>query len=66
MSLIPYLSIAILSIPNPKAKPEYLFVSMLQFSKTLGLTVPQPSISSHSSVPGKRISTSADGSVKGK
>ena len=64
MSLTSYFSIAILSIPRPKAKPEYFFESILQFSKTFGLTTPQPSISSHLSP--NKTSTSADGSVNGK
>ena len=38
---------------------------MSQFSKTIGLTIPQPSISSHFPESDK-ISTSADGSVNGK
>ena len=40
-------------------------ISILQFSKTIGFTMPQPSISNH--FPSfDRISTSAEGSVKGK
>ena len=66
MSLIPYLSMAILSIPNPKANPENLDGSILQFSKTLGFTIPQPKISSQLLLPSNKTSTSADGSVKGK
>ena len=46
MSLTPYISIAILSIPRPKANPEYFFESILQFSKTTGFTMPHPKISS--------------------
>ena len=65
MSLTSYLSIAILSIPSPNANPEYLPESILQFSKTIGFTIPQPNISSHLPFSDK-ISTSADGSVKGK
>jgi hypothetical protein len=38
---------------------------MLQFSRTIGLTIPHPSISSH--LPSSdKISTSAEGSVNGK
>ena len=44
---MPNLSIAILSIPNPKANPEYLSESILQFSRTIGFTTPHPRISSH-------------------
>ena len=56
---------AILSMPSPKAKPEYFLESILQFSNTIGFTTPQPKISSH--FPSlDSISTSADGSVKGK
>ena len=64
MSFTPYLSIAILSKPRPKAKPEYFFESTLQFLQTFGLTIPQPRISNHLSP--NKTSTSADGSVKGK
>ena len=49
----------------PKAKPQYFSLSILQFSKTIGFTIPQPNISNHS-FDSDRISTSADGSVKGK
>ncbi len=52
-------------MPNPNAKPEYLVESILQFSKTIGLTTPQPNTSSHLS-PSDNISTSAEGSVNGK
>ena len=56
---------AILSIPKPNAKPLYLLESILQFSRTIGFTSPHPSISSH--LPSlDKISTSAEGSVKGK
>ena len=56
---------AILSIPSPKARPLYLSESIEQFSNTFGLITPQPNTSSH--FPSlDRISTSADGSVKGK
>ena len=65
MSVTPNLSIAILSTPRPKARPEYFSESIPQFFKTIGLTIPQPKISSHSPS-SERISTSADGSVKGK
>ena len=64
MSLTPYLSIAIRSIPKPNANPEYFFVSIEQFLSTFGFTMPQPRISSHLSP--KSISTSAEGSVNGK
>ena len=63
MSFTPYLSIAILSTPKPKANPLNLLESILQLSRTIGLTTPQPRISSHLSLLA-RISTSADGSVK--
>src|SRR5690554_1192544 len=46
MSLIPYRSMAIRSIPIPNANPVYLLLSMLQDSRTLGSTIPQPNISS--------------------
>ena len=52
-------------MPRPNAKPLYLFESILQFSRTTGLTIPHPSISSHSPSFDK-ISTSAEGSVNGK
>ena len=56
---------AILSTPIPKAKPLYFLESILQFSRTTGLTNPHPSISSH--LPSfDKISTSAEGSVNGK
>ena len=65
MSLTPYMSIAILSMPKPNARPEYAFESILQFSSTIGFTIPQPKISNH--FPSSdNISTSADGSVNGK
>ena len=44
-SRITYFKLVILSIPIPKAKPVYFLLSMPQFSKTLGSTMPQPSIS---------------------
>ena len=65
MSLTPYFNIAILSTPRPKAKPEYVSESILQFLITLGFTIPHPKISSHLPSADK-ISTSADGYVKGK
>ena len=65
MSFTPYFSIAILSTPRPNAKPEYVCESILQLLITLGFTIPQPKISSHFPSVDK-ISTSADGSVKGK
>src|SRR5688500_8735968 len=34
-------------MPIPKAKPEYLLLSILQFSNILGCTIPQPKISTH-------------------
>ena len=55
---------AILSTPKPNANPENFFGSILQFSNTIGFTIPQPKISNHSPF-SERISTSADGSVKG-
>ena len=64
MSLTPNFNIAILSMPKPKAKPEYFSEFISQFSRTTGLTTP-PKISSHLPFSDK-ISTSADGSVKGK
>ena len=65
MSVTPNLSIAIRSIPNPKAKPLNSSESILQFWRTFGFTIPQPRISNHFPS-SERISTSADGSVKGK
>ena len=65
MSVTPYFNIAILSIPNPKAIPLYLFESILQFSRTFGFTIPHPKISNHF-VSSNRTSTSAEGSVNGK
>ena len=65
MSSTPYFSIAILSTPKPNARPEYFLLSILQFLRTIGLTTPHPSISSHLPFL-DLISTSADGSVKGK
>ena len=52
-------------MPRPNAKPLYLLESILQLSRTIGFTNPQPSISSH--FPSlDNMSTSAEGSVKGK
>ena len=65
MSLTPYFNMAILSIPNPNARPEYVFESISQFSSTTGFTIPHHNISSHLSLSYK-LSTSADGYVKGK
>ena len=65
MSFTPNLSIAILSIPSPNAKPEYFLDQFYNFSNTIGFTIPQPRISTiyfHIDL----ISTSADGSVNGK
>ena len=63
--MTPNFNIAILSRPNPKARPQYTFESMLQFSKTVGFIIPQPNISNH--FPSfDSISTSAEGSVNGK
>src|SRR5688572_30573118 len=45
ISLMPYFSIAGRSIPIPKANPEYLAGSILQFWSTFGCTIPQPRIS---------------------
>ena len=59
------LGLAILSTPRPKAKPLKLLESILQFSRTIGLTMPHPKISSHL-LSLESISTSADGSVNGK
>ena len=65
MSFTPYLSMAILSTPRPNAKPEYFLESILQFSRTIGFTMRNLVFSSH--LPSfEQISTSADGSVKGK
>ena len=44
-SLIWFLSMAIRSMPIPKAKPVYLVESMPQFSRTFGSTMPAPPIS---------------------
>ena len=56
---------AILSTPKPNARPQYLFESILQFSSKTGLTIQQPKNSNHFLF-SDNISTSADGSVKGK
>ena len=60
MSFTPYFNIAILSIPRPKASPEYLLESILQFSKTIGFMIPHPKISNQS--PLESLMSSADGS----
>src|SRR5690606_30705141 len=75
-SLITYFKFVILSIPIPKAKPLYLLLSIPQFSRTLGSTIPHPKISTqplplHMVHPAplqieQEISISADGSVNGK
>ena len=76
MSLMPYFNMVIRSIPIPKAKPLYSKELILQASKTLGWTMPQPN-TSYQPVPFVRrrfssvsnpaqISISALGSVKGK
>src|ERR1700743_1607798 len=75
-SFITYFKLVILSIPMPKAKPVYFLLSILQFSKTFGSTMPQPNISTqpvylHRLQPNppqmvQLTSISADGSVKGK
>src|SRR5690554_163455 len=64
------------SIPIPKAYPEYISLSILQFLSTLGSTIPHPSISTqpvclqngHPLPPHilHEISISALGSVNGK
>ena len=75
-SLTCHFSMAILSTPMPKAKPEYFLLSMPEASSTFGSTMPQPIISSHP-VPLHILhplplhilqftSTSALGSVNGK
>ena len=76
MSLMPYFSMVMRSIPIPKAKPVYFLLSMLQASRTFGSTIPQPRISSQPvylqtlqpSPPQieQLTSISADGSVNGK
>src|SRR5690606_37413728 len=75
-SLIRYLSMAIRSMPIPKANPVYFSESMLQFSSPLGSTIPEPPISTQplplqilQPLPPQswqEISISALGSVKGK
>src|ERR1700759_1954311 len=75
-SRITYFKLAIRSIPIPKAKPVYFLLSMPQFSKTFGSTIPQPKISTqplylHMLQPEPLqmvhdTSISADGSVNGK
>src|SRR5574344_756777 len=70
-----YFNIANRSTPIPKAYPEYFLLSILQRSKTLLSTIPQPITSSHP-VYLQRLhpfplqlhdtSISAEGSVKGK
>ena len=73
---MPYLSIVILSIPMPNAKPVYKSGLYPTFSNTCGLIIPAPKISIqpvflHTLPPlplhiTQPISTSALGSVKGK
>ena len=73
---MPYLSIAILSIPIPNARPEYSSGSIPQFSRTTLLTIPPPKTSIqpvplqslHPSPPHSQqvTSTSTLGSVNGK
>src|SRR5258708_34726227 len=75
-SFIWYFNIVILSMPIPKAKPEYLSLSIPQFSNSLGCAIPQPKISTQpvclqtlQPAPPhikQLISISALGSVKGK
>src|SRR5690606_11847643 len=75
-SLISYFKLVIRSIPIPKANPEYFLLSIPQFSKTLGSTIPQPKISTqpeplHKLHPAPlqivhEIYISAEGSVNGK
>ena len=76
ISSIPYFAIAILSSPQPNAKPEYIFESIPQFSSTFGCTIPQPKSSIQPSFlhtlhpfplhTKQDTSTSALGSVYGK
>ena len=54
----------ILSIPIPKAKPEYTSGFSPTFFNTFGWTIPHPIISNQPFFP--NISTSTEGSVNGK
>ncbi|SYV90668.1 Uncharacterised protein [Metamycoplasma alkalescens] len=63
MSSIPYLIIAILSIPIPAAKPFIEFVYQAAL-RTFSCNIPAPSTSIHLFL--KKISISTLGSVKGK
>ncbi len=72
---MPYFSIAIRSMPMPKAKPCHSAGSTPAAASTFGCTMPEPRISSHDSPSpifscppdqSQRMSTSAEGSVKGK
>src|ERR1700753_304116 len=75
-SRITYFKLVILSIPIPNSKPVYTLLSMPQFSKTFGSTMPQPKISTQplylhilQPAPLQMVhdtSISADGSVNGK
>src|SRR5579863_8116989 len=75
ISLMPYLIIAMRSIPMPKANPEYIVGSMPLERNTLGCTMPVPSSSIqrvclHTEHPvvqkGHEASISNPGSTKGK
>src|SRR5690349_10500909 len=76
MSSIPYLIIAMRSIPNPKANPCHRGYSIPTLAKTFGFINPQPPISIHPELlhilqplplqMGHVQSTSAEGSVNGK
>ena len=72
---MPYFSIPSRSMPKPKANPCQASGSRPQFCSTLGCTIPQPTISIHSSPwpiftsppeRSQRTSISALGSVNGK
>src|SRR5665811_732903 len=76
MGWTPYLIMAMRSIPNPKAKPEYSSGSIPTARNTFGSTMPQPPSSiqlvwEHTRQPapsqkGQLTAYSAEGSVKGK
>ncbi len=58
------LMIAKRSSPNPNAQPLYFSGSTPKFWRTLPLTIPEPTTSTH--FPFTSISSSTEGSVKGK
>src|SRR5438128_1124606 len=66
ISSIAYFLIAIRSIPNPNAHPEYSSGSTLHAFRTFGCTIPHPPSSIHRCLSSNQTSTSAEGSVNGK